>query len=150
MNGSVRSIVTVISFAVQTSVPDEPPRVGILRPLPGMTVQEKDVIEGWASDNTGIDRVEVRLNGGKWNRVVGRTAWYFPMDRLDAREGWNSLDARAYDGDTFSDVTSIQVYAIPGPSKVQEESFIFVFIIVVLIAISIVLSFYIIHLRKHG
>lgn len=52
-------------------------------------------IKGTASDNSGISKVEVRLNNGNWGMTIGTTTWDMTVSIITI--GTNRIYARAYD-----------------------------------------------------
>jgi PKD repeat protein len=54
-----------------------------------------------------IDRVELRVDGGTWMTVQGRTDWQFTLDLTELREGKHTLEVRAHGGGSVSDVVAV-------------------------------------------
>src|SRR5690606_16061880 len=72
----------------------EPPVVTITSP--SSSEGEDYTVTGTADDGdgTGVDTVEVRLNGGSWQTATGTTSWSLAVT-LDP--GANTVEARATD-----------------------------------------------------
>jgi hypothetical protein len=71
------------------------PEIAISSPADGATVDDQRVtIRGAASDNKGLDVVEVKLNEDSWRMAAGTTSWSIDLD-LD--EGLNTISAVAID-----------------------------------------------------
>ncbi|MEE9231079.1 MAG: NosD domain-containing protein, partial [Acidobacteriota bacterium] len=86
-----------------------PPTVSIQVPQSGDVFQDI-VVSGIATDGeSGVRRVEVRLNGGDWQIASGTTAWSLPV-LLELGE--NTLEARSWDhAGNISEVDAATVHA---------------------------------------
>ena len=59
----------------------------------------KDIlIEGNASADVDIQRVEYRIDGGEWEMADGTTAWSFTLPVIDLPIGNHTLEVRVWDG----------------------------------------------------
>ena len=89
---------TATSAAVMVAVDNDhtPPAVAITAPAPGSTVTGTVTVTADASDNVGVTRVELLVNGAV---VAADTAapWELAWDTLASGNGPHSLVARAYD-----------------------------------------------------
>jgi hypothetical protein len=85
---------------------DDPPDIWISFPPDGATVSGTVNISGHASDDHGLDGVEVFVNG-VWDRAIGLQNWYYlwPTDQLE--EGTYLIGARATD--TSGQVSSVWI-----------------------------------------
>jgi hypothetical protein len=83
-------------FNVTSTVVDAiPPVIVITAPANGATLNASAVtVTGTASDNIGLAKVEVNLNGGAFGTAVGTTTWTFG---LTLNNGTNTIVARATD-----------------------------------------------------
>ncbi len=73
------------------------PVVTFTSPPDGATVYDAVVlVQGTASDDTGLEKVIVRVNGGPWMRANGTTNWSF---RPALKPGANLIETRARDID---------------------------------------------------
>ena len=92
------------------------PSVTITNPLPGLATNGTLTISGTASDlpgtgafnlASGVNLVEVRLNGGAWQPATGTNTW---SRAVTLAPGVNSLEARARDSVTnYSPIASVTV-----------------------------------------
>jgi hypothetical protein len=67
-------------------------------------------ISGNASDNIGVQRVEVQLDGGDWTTVAGTTAWNFSLNTRNFLNGSHLISARAID--TSGNISNVQTHHI--------------------------------------
>jgi len=77
------------------------PAVYITAPANHSVVSDRIAIRGNASDEDGnltIQKVEVAINGGKWQVVNGTSAWIFRWDTAGLENGEYTLKFRAFDG----------------------------------------------------
>lgn len=73
----------------------EAPVITIQQPSDGLTVTTSSLtVSGTASDDVGLDVVEVRVNNGNWNTASGTISWSLAVS---LREGSNSIEVRAFD-----------------------------------------------------
>lgn len=88
------------------------PEVGILGLTDNNTVYDADlVVNGTASDDRGLERVEVNLNDGSWLNATGTDNWTI---ELELEEGVNTLKVKAIDLSGNENMTSITInYEIP-------------------------------------
>lgn len=74
----------------------EPPQVLISWP-DGHAVSGTMTVTGTAADDGGLDRVEVRVDGGAWQVASGTNAWSLDVDTTALSLGEHALEAIAYD-----------------------------------------------------
>jgi hypothetical protein len=83
----------------------------ISSPAANQVVKRRVSISGRASAlYSEIIRVEVRIDEGDW-QVIGDTpySWTYSWDTSTVRNGRHTIDARAYNGEQYSDITSVEV-----------------------------------------
>ena len=89
------------------------PNVEIIYPKDKEKVSGKIIIiEGisWDEDgNETIQRVEVRIDGGKWIIVNGTTSWNYTLNTKKLKDGFHKLEVRAFDGHLYGNVFSIKI-----------------------------------------
>jgi glycosidase len=76
-------------------------------PTDGSTMSDISGIAGSASDNIGVQRVEIQLDGGDWTTVAGTTAWSFNLNTRNFLNGSHVIAARAVD--TSGNVSNLQM-----------------------------------------
>ena len=66
------------------------------------------MVKGEASDDTSLQSVLVRLDGGEWELANGTESWHLdiPNDRLS--EGPHTIEAMSFDGVKYSEVDSVE------------------------------------------
>jgi alpha-amylase len=93
-----------------------PPTVSFATPTNGTTISGFFLISGSASDNVGVQKVEIRFDGGNWTVVNGTTAWNYNFNSPNFLNGLHVIDARATDtSGNISDITSANVRLINVP-----------------------------------
>ena len=90
-----------------------PPAMNITGPANGSIYTSRDItVNGTASDNIQVERVEARIGTGAWTMATGTTSWTI---LLSLAEGQNTIEARAADsaGNTVNASLNI-FYSKPG------------------------------------
>jgi N-acetylneuraminic acid mutarotase/fibronectin type 3 domain-containing protein len=90
------------------------PTVRITSPVPGAVLDALAVtVTGTATDERGVVRVDLSLDGTNWSPATGTTSW---SGTLTLVEGSNSIHARAEDAAGNVESTTITVVVqLPGP-----------------------------------
>jgi len=86
-----------------------PPSIAITTPINGATMTSSSfTANGTASDNVGVAKVEVALDGGQYNLASGTANWSY---NLNLSAGTHSLTARASDaaGNTASQTVTFTI-----------------------------------------
>lgn len=95
------------SHTVTVDNTDEPPTVSIDSPSEGATVSGSVQVSGTASDPDGsVQTVQLRVDGGAWNTTSGTSSWSYGWDTTGVSDGQHALEARSYDGTSYSSVAS--------------------------------------------
>ena len=97
---------------------DEKPYVNILYPENGMSVFDLVMISGTASDpmNKLVD-VEVKINNDNWINATGTYNWSFDWNAYDFPDGSYEIQARAWNGKSYSDTEKVTLY-IDNPQEI--------------------------------
>jgi len=77
------------------------PNVAIVEPENGSIVSKTITIKGKAWDEDGnesIVKVEIRIDGGKWNDAIGTTSWKYILNTTLLNNGMHVIEARSDDG----------------------------------------------------
>jgi len=101
-DGDLWSKIVTVTFLVDAS-----PRVWIDLPDPSPWFGGVATVPGHAEDDHGVQRVEARLDGGEWTTVQGTTEWTLDVDTRTLERGRHRLEARAFDGHTYSEVAFV-------------------------------------------
>ena len=96
-----------------------PPICVILSPTSGTSFSGILIVTGTAFDTDGsVERVEVRIDSGLWRVASGNASWILVWDTTALPNGGHTIEARAYDGTTYSAVTSVDIVVNnPPPSN---------------------------------
>jgi hypothetical protein len=98
----------VFNLTVAAAADNLLPSVAIVSPLAGTTVNASSLnLTGTASDNAGVAKVELSLDGVAWFLATGTTSW--TISGFILSEGNNTVRARATDTSNNKNTTSILV-----------------------------------------
>ena len=90
------------------------PFVEIIEPENGSVVKGSIIIKGKAWDidgNETIQKVEIRIDDERWVQVAGRVIWNYSWNtQIFERNGYYTIEARAWDGEKYSAIDSITVF----------------------------------------
>jgi hypothetical protein len=86
-----------------------PPVVMLIWPPDGAMVWGDWRLEGIAEANGTVKNVEVRIDNGPWLEANGTNEWFYPIRQWYMEFGEHIVEARAYDGTGFSQITNIRV-----------------------------------------
>lgn len=101
---------TSVTVAVQTPPPDTiSPVVSILSPTNGSTIGKKVSIQANASDNVGISRVELYIDG-VLKVVTNSSTIKWSWNAVKVSKGQHVISSKAYDAAGNAGVNSITVY----------------------------------------
>ncbi|MCD6473765.1 MAG: PKD domain-containing protein, partial [Thermoplasmata archaeon] len=92
-DGDVATIEKQISVASNL-----PPSIVITNPANGSIVSGIVLIKGNASDDVGIVKVEIRIDGNAWINLTGTTTWQYEWNTTLYENGLHVIEARCYDG----------------------------------------------------
>ena len=108
-NASASSVSVEVSNTAATDT--TPPVVNISSPAAGADVARQFAASGTASDDTGVAKVEVRIDGGTWRLADGTSFWSATIDASTASDGQHQVTARATDaaGNVASASVSVQI-----------------------------------------
>ena len=109
----------VAGIEVQVISDSSDPTVGITSPAENDTVQGTITVEGTASDDVAVDRVEVKVDDRSWSLASGTDSWTYTLNTVALTDGAHTITARANDtsGNTAEDSVNVDVNnEITGPS----------------------------------
>ncbi len=96
--------------SVGTGTANDAPSVAIEQPEEDDAVNGTVPVRGNASDPDGVILyVDVRIDGGDWQRATGRESWTYRWDSTAVEDGEHLIEARSYDGDLYSPVVGVNV-----------------------------------------
>jgi hypothetical protein len=98
-----------------------PPVIAISAPTSGSTVSGTITVAGSASDNAGVAKVELAVDGS-YSAAQGTTAWTASLDTTALSNGSHTLTARATDTSGNTATTSVTVTASNGlPAGIAQK-----------------------------
>jgi hypothetical protein len=131
---------------------NQKPTISITSPASGAKISGELNISGTALDNDGtVSKVEIKINEGDWIQVQGTTSWSYILDTTTLPNGQNTIKVRSYDGENFSEETSIEI-KVDNPSEIKGKSLfeepVFWLGIIIILVIIILLIILILKKRK--
>lgn len=86
------------------------PVCNITSPYDGAVVKGSLMVSGTAAAGSpGLARVEVRVDGGKWEVAGGTLSWTFRLDTTKLGNGNHTIEARATDGELDSGPAMVHI-----------------------------------------
>jgi hypothetical protein len=86
---------TTRTVSVEVIDDNTPPTVAFTNPLLGEWIKGEWTLEGIATDNNDISKVELRVDDGSYGLALGTDSWSFDIAGLS--DGYHFLSARAWD-----------------------------------------------------
>ncbi len=97
------------------------PHAVITAPVAGEQYSGILTAAGTASDDTAVEGIDVRIDGGAWTAVSGTGTWSYTIDTTQLSSGTHMLEVRAYDGDKHSPIAKV-VFEVDQPPTVAITS----------------------------
>lgn len=120
-NRSTTSVAVTVENTVEAPADAEAPTVSITAPADGATLNGTVSIWGSSSDDTSVDKVEVRVDTGTWMAASGTSSWTRGLDTTTYSDGDHTIAARATDAagnvTTTSRTATFDNSAEPAPSE---------------------------------
>lgn len=106
-----------VSYAVR-------PTVSLISPLEGQVWKGQVSVTGTVMRGTReVQKVQIRLDLASWEDVVGNTSWRHDFDSTRLRNGWHTLEVRAFDGTEYSDTSTLRFRVDnPAPGAASQLS----------------------------
>jgi len=109
----------IAGMEVELPSDSQNPTVDITYPAENGTIMGTITTEGTASDDTTVDRVEVKVDDRSWSLATGTETWSYALNTVALTDGAHTITARATDtsGNTAEDPVNVDVNNdITGPS----------------------------------
>jgi hypothetical protein len=97
------------------------PDVAITTPPPSGIQEGVLNISGVASDDDGLERVDIRVDGGDWIECAGLEDWFYEFETAMLDYGTHSLEARSWNGYHYSKVVSRPFFTDQRPRVTVEN-----------------------------
>jgi hypothetical protein len=101
--------------------PNPPPTVTITSPTVDQKVGGTIKVKGTSTDDTSVDSVEVSIDGGAWETASGKATWSFEVNTKQLADGNHTVEVRSFDGEKYSDVTSVTFEVDQSVAKKKED-----------------------------
>jgi len=86
------------------------PTVIITSPYNEEDIRGLITIQGTADDLDGyVQKVEIKIDDGNWFTTTGTNNWNYEWDTRTVINGHHTIYARSFDGESYSEITSINV-----------------------------------------
>lgn len=108
----------VLQDILEVNQPNGQPYVEITSHLGGETLEGTVEIRGTASDDGGVTMVMLRVDDGEWTPVNGTESWDHDLDTTTLPDGPYWIEARASDGQLYSEVDRLFVVVDNVPGEV--------------------------------
>ena len=117
------------------------PQCAVTRPFDNATVSGKLRITGTADMATDpIIKVQLRIDGGSLLIANGTDSWYFDLDTTRLSNGPHSIEAKSFDGTSYSDPAGVTFTVknskAPAPAD-QPFPFIAVLILIIVAGVAV-------------
>jgi hypothetical protein len=129
-----------LNISVIPKPPPEKPRCVITYPANGSKIGGMVSVKGTAANGSSpLILIQVRIDGANWKNAVGLKNWTVAVDMGKMNNGNHKIEARAFDGNLYSDTASVtfSVYN-PEPLVSVEGALGWIIIIIVLVAIGVI------------
>jgi hypothetical protein len=114
---------------------DQPPTVTVTVPAEGEKYKDLLEVAGTALDDLTVTKVEIRIDNGTWITVNGTTDWDHELETKDLDKGEHTLEARSYDGESYSDIYSVS-FEVEKKKKDDGPGFMLPLVILSLIVVA--------------
>jgi hypothetical protein len=123
--------------------PPEKPRCVITYPTNGSKIGGMVTVRGTAVNGSSpLSLIQVRIDGGNWKNAVGLKNWSISVDMGKMNNGKHKIEARAYDGNLYSD-TAFVSYSVYNPEPLISVEgglgWIIIFVVLAAIGVSLVI-----------
>ena len=111
-NKKVSAVFSSVTVTQQTTPPpptNGAPTLTITAPANGATVSGTVAVTGTASDDAGVAKVEVSVDGGSYSAASGTQSWSASLNTTALSNGTHTVSARATDTGGLTAVKSISV-----------------------------------------
>jgi len=108
-----------MALATAGQAPNEPPTVAITSPAPGEEVSGTVTVQGTASDDNGVSKVEIAIDDGGWLVLMGTDTWSYQLPTEAMDDGTHTLKVRSFDDELFSDEVTIE-FVVDNTGPVNE------------------------------
>jgi len=88
---------------------NQPPTITITYPLDNQKLSGIITIKGETDDDVSVEKVEIKIDNGKWVTASGTRSWYYRIDTGELKNGYHIIYARSYDGRLYSEIASVNV-----------------------------------------
>jgi len=112
------------NFTLEVINVNDIPTLTITDPLNDSTVQWDLTIIGISTDaDNDIKKIEIKIDGGGWQEADGTTEWSFTINTTTLENGWYNISVRAFDGEGYSIIQTVQVEVDNPESEIKRPDF---------------------------
>lgn len=127
---AILSILTILIATFSGCLGDESqesnlqPLLSIEYPLNNQIVHQLVMISGTATDKDAdkeLQYIEIKINDQPWEKAVGTQTWSYDWHTYDLTDGYYTIQARAWDGTTFSEIQTLTVQ-LDNPESITSDN----------------------------
>lgn len=127
---AILSILTILIATFSGCLGDESqesnlqPLLSIEYPLNNQIVHQLVMISGTATDKDAdkeLQYIEIKINDQPWEKAVGTQTWSYDWHTYDLSDGYYTIQARAWDGTTFSEIQTLTVQ-LDNPESITSDN----------------------------
>jgi hypothetical protein len=127
----------------------EKPKIVIIYPTNGSKIGGVVTIRGTAvNGSSALLLLQIRIDGGDWKNAVGLKNWSISIDMGNISNGKHKIEARAYDGNLYSDTASVS-YSVYNPEPLISVEGGLGWIIIIIVLAGIGVSFVVIRQTQY-
>ncbi len=111
-----------ITLIVDNPEPNVPPTITITSPEDGSKLSGKVTMKGTTTDTDGVvTKIEIRIGEDEWQLINGTGSWEFILDTNKISNGSYNIKVRCFDGEDFSNISSISITVENKDNKETNE-----------------------------
>ncbi len=127
---TILSILTILIATFSGCLGDESqesnlqPLLSIEYPLNNQIVHQLVMISGTATEKDAdkeIQYIEIKINDQPWEKAYGTQTWSYDWHTYDLTDGFYTIQARAWDGTTFSEIQTLTVQ-LDNPESITSDN----------------------------
>ena len=109
-----------------------PPIINILNPSNNEIVSGTITISGNASDEVGVQLIQIKIDNNSWEDLSGKESWEYKLSTTTLSNGEHTIYVRAYDGEHYDEKSIIINVKNEGQGKISTFGIVILSVIVTL------------------
>lgn len=122
----------------------------IIKPSEGFIATNEIEIIGTVIGGEKVVRVEVRIDEEAWKIIGNERNWTYKIDTTKLKNGKHTLYARAFDGEVYSNIASVNITVNNPIKKGSDEKVLHTYYLIIIPSIILIaiMSIYLAHKKK--